>query len=234
MRRIACHCLCLFSCLCAKHVLAHDLWISLDNKTYSLYQGHAHSTHTGDAVVPYNPNIVKSAYCAKQGADTTSLALSKTHPVKFSGNCDAVMVSLSSGHWTKTAWETKNIPKAGVSGILKSWRSEESIKRINRWSSESRKSFNKGFEITPLNDPFALNLNDKLVVKVTHNGKPVAGVPVAYQGDTRGNSGTDGTVTLRVRKSGVQLFSASLETPLNDGKADSLIRSTSLQFDLSK
>ena len=214
--------------------LAHDLWINREGTSYTLHQGHAHSSHAGADVVLYDPSIVKSARCLKPTGGVKPLAIGKQHPVKLTGECAVVLVSLSSGYWTKTAWETRNAPKIGISGVQKSWQSEEAIKRIDRWMPTSAKPLGKGLEITPQADPFKLGLNDKLTVLVTDNGKPKSGVPVAYQGDTRGASGADGTVSLRIRHRGVQLISASLETPLLDGKADTLIRATALQFDLPK
>ena len=220
--------------LYAYQALAHDLWLSKEGANHVLYQGHAHSAHAGAAVVPYDAAKVKSALCVRPAGGVKPITASKTYPVKFTGDCATVLVTLSSGYWTKTAWETKNTPKTGISGVLKSWKSEETIKRIDKWTNASAKPLGKGLEITPQSDPLKLRLNDKITVLVTENGKPKAGVPVAYQGDTRGSSGADGTVSVRIRRGGVQLIAASLETPLNDGKADSLIRATALQFDLHK
>jgi nickel transport protein len=224
----------LFLGLCTFQAIAHDLWISHEGINYALHQGHAHSAHAGADVVPYNPVIVKNVLCAKPGGGENPLIFGKTYPVKFSGECCSVLVSLSSGYWTKTVWETKNVPKTGIAGVLKSWRSQEAIKRINMWTPGSAKPIGKGLEISPQSDPFKLGINDKLSILVTDNGKPMAGVPVAYQGDTRGVSGLDGLISIRIRKAGVQLISASMETPLSDGKADTIIRSTTLQFELPK
>lgn len=221
-------------CICAGHTMAHDLWIDRNGSNHTLYQGHVHSAHIGAAVVPYNPAIVASVLCQKTGGSATAMAFSSTHPVKFTGNCASVLVSVSSGYWTKTVWDTKNTPKIGISGVLKSWKSEESVKLINQWTPASTRPVTKGLEITPLSDPFKLAVGDKITVLVTDNGKPKAGVPVAYQGNTRGTSGDDGRISLRIRKVGMQLISASTETPLADGKADLLIRATTLQFGLVK
>jgi nickel transport protein len=147
-------------------------------------------------------------------------------------DCAALLVSVSSGYWSKTPWETRNLPKDQVSGALKSWLSEESVKRIARWSPGADRPLGKGLEITPATDPLVLKPGDKLVVLVTEDGKPKAGLPVAYGGDTRGATGEDGRIAIRIRQGGVQLISTSLETPLADGKADQRIRSAALQFDL--
>lgn len=220
---------------------AHDLWLEKDTSQaaggYVLFQGHRYSGHAGGAVVPYDPAAVKAATCLETHGAARPLALGKVYPVRLGerlGDCAAVLVSFSTGYWTKTAWETKNVPKTGVAGVMKSWLSEETVKRIDRWVPAAAQPLGAGLEITPVGDPLKLAPDDKLVVLVTENKKPRAGVPVAYQGNTRGVSGEDGRIAIRIRQGGVQIISASIEAPLNDGRADSVIRATELQFELGK
>jgi nickel transport protein len=209
---------------------AHDLWLEPQGAGYVLQQGHRHSAHAGAESVPYDAAIVKAAVCTDAAGAVRPLVPSKSYPVRVDGDCAAVMVSLSSGYWTKTAWETKNVPKAQAGGVIRSWLSEESVKRVNRWT--AAQPLTDALEIVPLTDPRALKPGDKLTVIVTENRKPRVGVPVAYDGETRGATGDDGRVAIRVRHGGVQLIAASLETPLNDGKADVRVRTTALQFEL--
>jgi len=84
----------------------------------------------------------------------------------------------------------------------------------------------------PMEDPFRLGIDDKIRVRVTLGGKPRAGVPVAYDGATRGATGEDGTVVLKIRHGGLQMVAASLETPIEDGRTDTLIQATTLNFEL--
>ncbi|MFY9261001.1 MAG: DUF4198 domain-containing protein [Gallionella sp.] len=211
---------------------AHDLWIEKEAGDYSLYQGHRYSSHGGAEVVPYDAAAVKSVWCGDAAGKTAALMLGKNYPVKFAGDCAVLLVTFSSGYWSKTVWETKNVPKTGVAGVIKSWYSAESLKYIERWVNATPLAV--GLEITPTTNPLSLMAGDKLTVLVTDNGKPVAGVPVAYAGDTRGATGADGKVSIRLRQPGVQLIEASLETPLTDGKADTAIRTASLQFEVGK
>lgn len=213
---------------------AHDLWLDKDPGGYTLFQGHRHSSHAGADVAPYEPSAVKGGTCVESSGATKPLSPTRTHPVRLAGDCAAIVISFSTGYWTKTAWETKNAPKIGIAGAMKSWLSEDSIKRIDRWFSAASQPIGVGLEITPLSDPFKVAIDDKLTVLITENKKPKAGVPVAYQGDTRGATGEDGKIAIRIRTGGVQLISASIEVPLNDGKADTAIRATSLQFELPK
>ncbi len=224
----------LFALLGAGPATAHDLWLERDEDGYRLLQGHRHSSHAGTENVPYAPTIVRGALCLDTQGAVKRLTPGKTYPVRIAGNCVVLLVSLSSGYWSKTPWETKNVPKEQAPGAISSWLSEESVKRIERWTGASGSPLTDGLELTPLTDPLALKPGDKLVVLVTENRKPRAGIAVAYDGDTRGASGEDGRIAIRLRHGGTQLIAASLETPLGDGKADSLIRTTALHFDLPR
>jgi nickel transport protein len=214
--------------------LAHDLWIEKEGGSYVLFQGHRHSTHSGAEVVPYEPAAVRGASCVDAAGKARKVAFSRSFPAKLADECATLLATFSTGYWTKTAWETKNVPKTGISGVIKSWYSEESLKYLERWGTASATPVGAGLEITPAANPLGLKAGDKLVVLVTDGGKPVSGVPVAYAGDTRGASGPDGKVAVRLRQSGIQLIEASVETPLADGKADSAIRTASLQFEIAK
>ena len=211
---------------------AHDLWIEKEANAYVLYQGHRHSAHAGAEIVPYETVAVKSALCSDGAGKARTLTPGKAYPVRFQGDCAVLLAAFSSGYWTKTPWETKNVPKTGISGVIKSWYSEESVKYIERWLDVNPPG--SGLEITPITNPLLLAAGDKLTVLVTDGGKPVAGVPVAYAGDTRGATGQDGKVSIRLRQPGMQLIEASMETPLTDGKADTAIRTASLQFGIAK
>lgn len=221
-------------------VAAHDLWLEKEAGGHVLRQGHRTAAHAGAERVPYAPDFVKQALCFDEHGKPASLAAAATYPLRLAGDCAVLFVAASSGYWTKTAWETKNVPKAGISGVVKSWRSEDSVKRVNRWRAALAQPLARGLEIAPLDDPFRLGVDDKLSLRVTLDGKPRAGVPVAYDGATRGATGEDGTVVLKIRHGGLQMIAASIETPLDDdrrksasdGKADMLIRATTLNFEL--
>jgi nickel transport protein len=214
---------------------AHDLWLERESGGLTLYQGHKYSAHGGAETIPYDANFVKEVLCLEASGRTKPLAPSKTAPWKSTTtDCATTRVAVSSGYWTKTPWETRNVPKSEVSGAIKSWLSEESVKRIDRWTPGADRPLSAGLEITPTVDPLSIKPGDKLVVLVTENRLPKAGVPVAYGGDTRGVTGADGRIAIRLRQGGVQLIAASVETPLNDGKADVAIRGAILQFELPK
>jgi nickel transport protein len=231
MRAIFLGIACLFATLSA---YAHDLWLESDGGTLTLLQGHRHSSHGGAETLPYEPGLVRAATCVDPSGAAKSLPLPRSAPMKITADCATVLVAVSSGYWTKTPWETKNVAKTGISGVLKSWLSEESVKRVGRWTTTIGQPLGESLEIVPLGDPLALKPDDKLTVRVVDGRQAKAGVPVAYGDDVRGITGPDGTIAIRIRHGGVQLITTSVETPLADGKADLRIQSATLQFDLPK
>lgn len=225
--------LCLLLTAVAMPALAHDLWLEREAGGYVLYQGHRHSAHAGTDVVPYEAAAAKGGVCLGDAGERRPVTAAKGYPARYGGDCAALLVAFSTGYWTKTPWETKNLPKPQVPGALRSWLSEETLKRVDRWTPALTAPLGDGLELSPMTNPLVLAPGEKLVVRVTENRKPKAGVPVAYQGDTRGATGEDGTVAIRIRRTGTQLISASVETPLADGNADVTIRATALQFEVA-
>lgn len=230
MRTIALLCL----ALCTPPAFAHDLWLEKGGRNWTLYQGHRHSSHAGAETLAYGGDFVTGTRCVDTRGASRPLAVAGTAPWTAAGDCAALLIEVSSGYWSKTPWETKNVPKPQAPGALKSWLSKESLKRLEQWSPAFAQPLGDGLEIVPTADPFALKSGDKLVVRVLRAGKPLAGVPVAYHGDTRGETDAEGRIAIRLRHGGVQLISASVETPLADGKADLEIVAATLQFDLTK
>jgi len=94
------------------------------------------------------------------------------------------------------------------------------------------KPLTQELELVPLENPITLQAGAKLHLRAYFHGKPAANVTVAYFGKPRGVSGADGTVNIRLNEPGFQLIQASLELPLNDGKADKAIHSAALQFEI--
>lgn len=212
---------------------AHDLWLERDGDGLTLRQGHRHAGHGGEKSVPYDPAAVKEVLCLEASGALKPQRPGAGYPLRMTASCDAALVSLSTGYWTKTPWETKNLPKTGIPGAVKSWLSQESVKRIERWSAASARPLTPGLEITPLTNPFRLDHGARLSLRVTMGGAPRSGVAVSYDGKARGTTGGDGVIALRLRHGGTQIFSASLEEPLADGKADTVIRAATLHFDLA-
>jgi len=224
----------LLVCSWAHAAHAHDLWLEKTGKHFTLYHGHRHSAHAGAETLGYGKHFVTAATCFDAHGAKRPLAVTGTSPWTASGECAALLLEMSSGYWSKTPWETKNVPKTEATGVIKSWRSKDSLKRLEQWAAPFSQPLGEGLEIVPTNDPFALAPGDKLVVRVLLAGRPVAGVPVAYHGDPRGATDPDGRIAIRLRHGGLQLISTSIERPLQDGKADVELLGATLQFELAQ
>ena len=212
---------------------AHDYWFESSGEDYLLHRGHRFSQHQGEKEVPFDPEIVTGAYCLRpKDADPSPAAVSGGYPLRVEGPCEAVMVTANSGYWSQTLTGTRNQAKDGLFGVLRSWQALESIKRVETWSERLRDPFSTDLEIVFTENPFALAVGDKLRLTAVFRGEPAQGVTVAYHGDPRGVTGDDGRINLRIRHKGLQLITASLEEPLDSEKADKLVRSTILMFDI--
>ncbi len=208
---------------------AHEYWIEKTGNRFLLQQGHKTAAHAGEARIAFDPAIVTQTLCTARNRSTLVLQ-AKGSPPGVDADCAQISFRLSSGYWTKTPYDTINKPRTEVKGALQSWLSQENVTRIEHWLPAMTKPTGVGLFIALTADPAALKPGDKFSVRVLLEGKPVPEVAVAYDGETRGATDAEGRINLRVRHGGLQQVSASLETPLNDGKADTLIRGATLNF----
>jgi nickel transport protein len=213
---------------------AHDLWIAREGRLLTLNYGHvAASGHAGERLIEYRPADVKESLCVDAAGKALPAETGRVWPVTLRGDCAATWFLTSSGYWSKTPYGTKNLPKTEAGPVIDSWLSVESVKRIDAWEAALAQPLTRALEVVPLANPLRLKAGDKLRLKVTLEGRPVAGATVAYFGHPRGVSAADGQVNVRLQQPGLQLVQASLETPLADGRADRLIQSTALQFEIA-
>ena len=217
----------------AGNAQAHDLWVERQGNMQTLQYGHERSGHEGAKKLEYKPEQVKDAACYGSDGKEARAETRRAYPVTLKGQCAASWFLTSSGYWSKTPYGTKNLPKTEAGAVIDSWLSVESVKRMDEWNSALARPLTRELEIVPMANPLGLKAGDKLRLMATLDGKPAAGVTVAYFGHPRGVSGADGQVNVRLQQSGFQLIQASLETPLADGKADKLIQSTALQFEIA-
>jgi nickel transport protein len=214
-------------------VHAHDYWFESAGDDYLLHRGHRFSQHSGSKEVPFEANIVTGAYCLRQGdSQPRPAATSRSYPLRVHGPCQAVMVTADSGYWSQTLTGTTNRPKDKAFGALRSWHAIESVKRLESWDERLSRPFADELELTLAENPFLLRAGDKLRLTATLGGKPAKGVTVAYDGDPRGVTGSDGRINVRLRHAGLQVITASLEESLDSGKADKRVRSTILLFEI--
>jgi nickel transport protein len=216
---------------CGAH--AHALWIERTDEGLTLLSGHRHSEHGGPELMEYPLAYVLEAVCFDSRGEPTVMEPTAT-PVSFPGDCAACTALLSSGYWTKTPRGTKNLPKDEADTPLRSWLSYESVKRIDHWSEAFAAPLTENLEIIPLTDPAQMHEGDKVTVLVTFRGEPLAGVPVAYSGSTRGETDSEGRINIRLRKPGLQLLSASYRIPLESARADEEVHTATLVFELQQ
>lgn len=214
--------------LCAQ-ASAHEYWIEKEGHRFVLQQGHKTLTHAGESRIAFDPAIVTQTACTGN-TGSTLLLQAKGSPPGVEAHCMQISFRLSGGYWTKTPWDTVNKPRTEVKGALQSWLSQETVTRIDQWLPSMAKQTVAGLSIALPADPASLKPGDKFSLLVLLDGKPVSEVPVAYDGETRGATDAEGSINLRVRHGGLQQVSASLETPHNDVKAETLIRGATLNF----
>ncbi len=212
---------------------AHDYWFETVEDDYRLFRGHRFSQHQGNKEVPFDTRIVDSALClsAKTGELNPTL-VSGEYPPRIQGPCLGLLVSLDSGYWSQTLTGTKNQPKDELFAVLRSWHALETVKHVRAWSPRFRQALGPGLELVLREDPFKLAVGDKLRLTAMLNGRPAAGVTVAYHGDPRGMTGDDGQINLKIRHSGPQIISASKEQLVDSPKADKEVRSTTLMLNI--
>jgi nickel transport protein len=224
----------LSACLLLLHasVQAHDLWIERSGDLHTLAYGHERSGHEGAKALEYKPEIVKQAACFDSAGQEVKVERGRGFPATMKGDCAASWFFTSSGYWSKTPYGTKNLPKSEAGAVIDSWLSVEGVKRIDEWGSGLQRALTRQLELVPQDNPLKLRAGDKLRLTAWFQGKPAAGVTVAYFGKPRGVSDGEGRVNIRLQNPGFQLIQAGLDLPLNDAKADKAVHSSSLQFDI--
>ena len=211
---------------------AHDLWLEKEDGGFGLYYGHKHSRHGGATYVEYQTGWVREALCFDAAGARIPFQSEQAYPYRMRGECAAAHVSISSGYWTKTPYGTENLAKDEVRMPVKSWLSHDSVKRIEHWTESLAGPLAGGLELTPLKDPVRLRKGEKLRLRVTFDGSPVKDAVVAYDGKPRGQPGPDGEINIRLRHGGFQVIQATLKRAIASEKADEVIHSTNLNFEL--
>ncbi|MFH1842237.1 MAG: hypothetical protein ABIF77_03450, partial [bacterium] len=171
-------------------VLAHDLWIEPDDSGFTLRRGHTHSDHTHSDQSPSNHT---DSHHGIGGADELSYPATEVlcvafrdatgnavpcHepavvPITFVRDSEAAFGLLRSGPWTQTPSGTRNQARSEVQHPLRSWMAYESAKFVACWR-EGAGPLTDHLELTPLNNPGGLKPGDKIRLRLTRDGQPVA------------------------------------------------------------
>lgn len=210
---------------------AHEYYLSREGDELVLYQGHVQSRHEGAAVVPYEPVIVREALCVGVDGGASPLPIPTSYPARLPGDCAALWLRTSTGYWSQTAAGEVNRPKTEVPDASYAWWSEESLKHVATWASALTEPLGESLELVPIDNPLTVARGGKVRLRVTWRGAPLAGVPVAYDGDVRGVTDAGGEINIRLQHGGRQLIAASFEeTLVDDTRSDAAVRTTALQF----
>lgn len=211
---------------------AHGLWIERDVGGLAVCYGHGRSSHEGPELIALSAESVLRVDCFRSDGRRSDAAVSHDEQLLIVGDCTAAFVLVSTGYWTKTPEGTKNVSRKDARQPIKSWLSIESAKRIDVWSDAFSRPLTNDFEITALENPLALRPGAKVRLLVTLDGTPVKGAAVTYDKETRGVTGEDGRVNLKIRHDGFQVMRAGLAVPLKSEDADETIYATSLNFEI--
>ena len=212
---------------------AHDLWFAKEGSTCTLCYGHLESKTGEQKTIEYDPqNILKAQAFDLKGKEV-QVTVNNQYPFTISEVPGPVVYALtSSGYWTKTPHGTKNVPKNKADMPVYSWLSYESVKRIDRWADALSLPLTEDLEITPLKNPIKLKKGKKIHLLVTFKGEPIEGVVVSYFDKPRGTSNSDGKINIKLKDSGPQLISASYKQEIQSEKADEIIYTTFLNFEV--
>lgn len=212
--------------------LAHDLWLEKREGKMVLYYGHLDPKPGEEKFIKYKAENVLKALCFNKEGNGMKVAIKEGYPFSFPMACSAYYVLFSSGYWTKGVQGLKNLPKDKMESPLESWISYESVKRIEEWSDTFKKPLTEDLEIVPLEDPFNLKIYDKVRLRVYYRGKPVKGVVVLHNNHMVGTTEEDGGINVRIKGKDLQRISTSIKERADGIKADYIIKSTSLIFEV--
>ena len=152
---------------------AHDLWIERAPGGLAVCYGHGRSGHGGAALIGLEPTSVLRVDCFESDGRSVEAAVSYDGRVLIQGACAAAFALVSTGYWTKTPEGTKNLSNQDATRPMRSWRSIETVKRIDEWSDVFSSPLTRDFEITTLENPLALRPGEKARLLVTLAGAPV-------------------------------------------------------------
>ncbi len=212
---------------------AHELWIEREGNLFVLLYGHIKPDRVEEATVRYLPEQVLSFECLDAEGNRLKAELIKGYPLKLRGSCHMVQAVFSSGYWAKTPEGLKNLPKDQVKDSIESWYSLEIARRINAWKPR-REPLSNELEIIPVESPSSLRVGEKFTVIAYYRGKPFRDVPVYHNGRIVGSTDEEGRINLRVREKGIQLVGVTVREKDGTGKADYVLKTFYLIFEVER
>jgi hypothetical protein len=198
---------------------AHEMWI--DN------QARVHYGHEQSVDGHGKGRIIGSDEIARVSCQKGAIL-----DANISSQCDALLVELHGVYYAKTPYGTKKVPKNEAKMVIKSWQSFESVKRI--YNDVGIAPLGKGLEMSLVNLPSSLHVNDKLRLLITQDGIPKTGVVVANGDRVIGVSDAKGRVNVRVREAGLQHIRASYKIAGDGVLCDEIVHATTLNLEIAE
>ncbi|MCK9491638.1 MAG: DUF4198 domain-containing protein [Sulfurimonas sp.] len=204
-------------------LFAHDMWI---DDALVVHYGHMHMNHSHGEEKEIKKEDIDRVFCS------SNLGVFEVESKELKANCDTLFVLLNEVYYTKTPYGTKKQSKDETKMAISSFKSIESVKRID--SDDSEQIFNKGLELSLTNKLSNIKVGDKARLLVTYDGKSRAGVSVAYADKVKGVSDKDGKINIRIQEAGLQNIKASLTLKGDGIKSDEIIHSSTLNIKVLK
>lgn len=207
----------------ASSLFAHDLWI---DDALTLHYGHIQMKNSHGDEKEIKKEDISKVFCS---VDTKIFDLESK---ELQDKCDTLFIVLNEAYYTKTPYGTKKQSKDKTKMALSSFKSIESVKRIN--NDKAEQIFNKGLELSLINKLSEIKTGDKARLLVTYDGKAKAEVSVAYGDKVKGASDENGHINIRIQEAGLQNIKASLTLQGDGIKSDQIIHSTTLNIKVLK
>ncbi len=214
-------------------VQAHELWIRKDMDSYTLFYGHIKPGSGEEELIKYLPEQVLSFECLSAEGNRLKAKLVKGYPFKLGGTCHMVQAVFSSGYWTKTPEGLKNLPKDQVKNPIESWYSLETARRVDLWKPRNT-PLGHDLELILMENPSSLRVGQKFTVVAYYKGKPLRDAPVYHNLRVVGSTDEEGRINLRVREKGIQLVGVTVKEKDNAEKADYVLKTFYLLFEVER
>ncbi len=109
----------------------------------------------------------------------------------------------------------------------------EIARRINAWKPR-REPLSNELEIIPVESPSSLRIGEKFTVIAYYRGKPLRDAPIYHNRRIVGSTDEEGRINLRVREKGIQLVGVTVREKDGTGKADYVLKTFYLIFEVER
>lgn len=211
---------------------AHGLFWTAGGPADTLLVGHpAPAGHGGEAAHPCPANLVREARALVAGA-WVALPVAPRQPVTSPPAAGATWAVIDWGWWVKTRAGARAAAPDSVEGVLKAWRSVETVRTVHGDGAGALAPFNTELEIVPAAGLETVRPGDRIELMVLRDGQPAPDVPVAYGGQVRGLTDSRGHIRLKLKETGRQTIQATWRQAVDGHAHREEVRSATLVFTL--